>query len=392
MRAGEPAPEFPSAAEVVIVGGGVVGTSIAFHLAEAGVRDVLLLERDALGSGSTSKAAGGVRGQFSDAVNIRLGARSLELFQNFGSRPGQEIDLHQEGYLFLLTRAEDVAAFERNVAVQNELGVPSRMLDAAEARKLSPLISTDGVLAAAYSPDDGYCSPESVVLGYATAARRLGARLVTGCRVIGMERGVTGSGATRVVTDRGTVTADTVICAAGAWSASLGAMAGVDLPVVPYRRQILVTGPLPDAPSRIPMTIDFSTSFYFHGEGPGVLLGMSDPDEPPGFDLSRSDSWLPRLSEAMSVRAPRLLDADIATGWAGLYEVTPDHNALIGEAPGTGRFLYATGFSGHGFLQGPAVGEVVCDLYLGRRPFVDVSGLSAERFVHDTPRRELNCV
>lgn len=382
----------PTAAEVVIVGGGVMGVSIAFHLAEAGVRDVLLLDRDGLGSGSTCKAAGGVRAQFSDAVNIRLGARGLELFRDFGSRPGQEIDLHREGYLFLLTRAEDVAEFERSVAVQNALGVPSRMLDAAEARELSPLLSTDGVLAAAYSPDDGYCSPESVVLGYATAARRHGARLVQRCRVTDLERGVTASGATRVVTDRGTVTAETVICAAGAWSASLGRMAGVDLPVVPYRRQILVTGPMPDAPSRIPMTIDFSTSFYFHGEGPGVLLGMSDPDEPPGFDLSRSDGWLPRLSEAMAVRAPRLLDADIATGWAGLYEVTPDHNALIGEAPGPGRFLYATGFSGHGFLQGPAVGEVVRDLYLGRRPFVDVSALSADRFVHDTPRKELNCV
>lgn len=392
MGTGESASELPSAAAVVIVGGGVMGTSIAFHLVEAGVRDVLLLERDALGSGSTSKAAGGVRAQFSDAVNIQLGARSLELFQDFGSRPGQEIDLHREGYLFLLTRAEDVTAFERNVAVQNELGVPSRMLEAAEARQLSPLISTDGVLAAAYSPDDGYCSPESVVLGYATAARRLGARLVTGCHVMAMERGVTSSDATRVVTDRGTVTADTVICAAGAWSASLGVMAGADLPVVPYRRQILVTGPMPDAPSRIPMTIDFSTNFYFHGEGPGVLLGMSDPDEAPGFDLSRSDTWFPRLSEIMAVRAPRLLGADIATGWAGLYEVTPDHNALIGEAAGPGRFLYATGFSGHGFLQGPAVGEVVRDLYLGRRPFVDVSALSAERFVHDAPRKELNCV
>ncbi|MFD9072079.1 NAD(P)/FAD-dependent oxidoreductase [Streptomyces lasiicapitis] len=384
--------ELPSAAEVVIVGGGVVGTSIAFHLAEAGVRDVLLLERGALGSGSTSKAAGGVRGQFSDAVNIQLGVRSLELFQDFSDRPGQEIDLHREGYLFLLTRPEDVAAFERNVAVQNALGVPSRMLDAAEARELSPLISTEGVLAAAYSPEDGYCSPESVVLGYAAAARRHGARLVTGCHVTGLERAATASGAGTVVTDRGTVTANTVICAAGAWSAAIGAMAGIDLPVRPYRRQILVTGPLRDAPSRIPMTIDFSTSFYFHGEGQGVLLGMSDPDETPGFDLSRTDAWLPRLSEAMSVRAPRLLEADIATGWAGLYEVTPDHNALIGEAPGDGRFLYATGFSGHGFLQGPAVGEVVRDLYLGRRPFVDVSALSAERFAHNAPRKELNCV
>ncbi|WP_405652567.1 NAD(P)/FAD-dependent oxidoreductase [Streptomyces sp. RK9] len=387
-----PAAELPPAADVVIVGGGVMGTSIAFHLAEAGVRDVLLLERDTLGSGSTSKAAGGVRGQFSDAVNIQLGARSLELFQDFGRRPGQEIDLHREGYLFLLSRPEDVTAFERNVAVQNEFGVPSRILDPAEARALSPLISTDGVLAAAYSPDDGYCAPESVVLGYAVGARRYGARLLTNCQVTGMERAAGRSGATTVVTERGTVTAGTVICAAGAWSAALGAMAGVDLPVRPYRRQVLVTGPLPDRPERVPMTIDFSTSFYFHGEGRGVLLGMSDPDEPSGFDLSRSDAWLPRLSEAMALRAPRLAEAEVVTGWAGLYEVTPDHNALIGEAPGPGRFLYATGFSGHGFLQGPAVGEVVRDLYLGRRPFVDVSALSAERFTQGAPRKELNCV
>lgn len=392
MGARVPAAELPPAADVVIVGGGVMGTSIAFHLAEAGVRDVLLLERDTLGSGSTSKAAGGVRGQFSDAVNIQLGARSLELFQDFGNRPGQEIDLHREGYLFLLSRPEDVTAFERNVAVQNEFGVPSRMLDPAEARALSPLISTDGVLAAAYSPDDGYCAPESVVLGYAVGARRYGARLLTNCQVIGMERAAGLSGATTVVTERGTVTAGTVICAAGAWSAALGAMAGVDLPVRPYRRQVLVTGPLPDRPERVPMTIDFTTSFYFHGEGRGVLLGMSDPDEPSGFDLSRSDAWLPRLSEAMALRAPRLTEAEVVTGWAGLYEVTPDHNALIGEAPGPGRFLYATGFSGHGFLQGPAVGEVVRDLYLGRRPFVDVSALSAERFTQGAPRKELNCV
>ncbi|GAA0233232.1 FAD-binding oxidoreductase [Actinomadura nitritigenes] len=376
-------------ADVVVIGGGVMGTSIAFHLAEAGVR-VVLAERDELGSGSTCKAAGGVRAQFSDEVNIRLGARSLEAFARFRERPGQEIDLHRVGYLFLLSRPEDVAAFEASVALQNGLGVPSRMVSVAEARRLSPLIETGGLLAAAFSPDDGHCAPESVVLGYATAARRHGATLLTRCEVLGID--ASGGEVRAVETSRGRIATSAVVCAAGAWSAKVGAMAGVDLPVEPLRRQVAFTGPMPDLPRPVPMTIDFTTSFYFHGEGEGLLLGMSDPDERPGFLLDRTDAWLPRLTEAIAARAPRLLDAGLAGGWAGLYEVTPDHNALIGEDPGVSRFLYATGFSGHGFLQGPAVGEVVRDLYLRREPFVDVAPLHAARFAGDRLRPEINRV
>ncbi|GGQ32076.1 glycine/D-amino acid oxidase-like deaminating enzyme [Actinomadura coerulea] len=169
-------------------------------------------------------------------------------------------------------------------------------------------------------------------------------------------------------------------------------MAGVDLPVEPLRRQIVFTEPLPDLPRPVPMTIDFATSFYFHAEGEGLMLGMSDPDERPGFLLNRSDAWLPRLTEAIGARAPRLLDAGFKGGWAGLYEMTPDHNALIGEDAAVPRFLYAAGFSGHGFLQGPAVGEVVRDLYLGRAPFADVAPLNAARFAGDALRPETNCV
>ncbi|MBO2454444.1 FAD-binding oxidoreductase [Actinomadura barringtoniae] len=381
-------------AEVVIVGGGVMGTSIAFHLAEAGVRDVVLVERDDLGSGSTCKAAGGVRAQFSDEVNIRLGARSLEAFNGFAQRPGQEIDLHRVGYLFLLSRPEDVEAFERSVALQNELGVPSRMITPAEARELSPLIETDGILAAAFSPDDGHCTPESVVLGYATAARRHGARILTHCELLDVET-TSGGDIAAVRTSQGRIETSTVICTAGAWSTAVGEMAGVHLPVSPLRRQIVFTEPMPglrDLARPVPMTIDFETSFYFHGEGQGLMIGMSDPDEQPGFRLDRDDAWMAGLGEAMAVRAPSLLDVGLTTGWAGLYEVSPDHNALIGEAPGVSRFLYATGFSGHGFLMGPAVGEVVRDLYLGREPFVDVSPLDARRLEGDRLRPEINLV
>jgi sarcosine oxidase subunit beta len=381
----------PARADVVVVGGGVMGTSAAFHLAEAGV-DVLLLERGQLAGGSTSKAAGGVRAQFSDPLNITLGARGLEAFARFTERPGQEIDLHRNGYMFLLTRRDDVDAFGAAVALQNSLGVPTRILDAAEAAALAPGVRMDDVLAATLHKGDGYCSPESVVLGYASGARRHGATVLTGVEVVGLDRGA--EGATIVRTSAGEVTAGAVVCAAGAWSQALGAMAGVDLPVTPLRRQILVTEPLPDAvaaalPASMPMTIDAATTFYLHREGPGVLLGMSWTGEEPGFRENLDDAWLPDLTDAIERRAPALLDVGIASGWAGLYEVTPDHNALLGEAttPG-GRFLYATGFSGHGFLQGPAVGEILRDLYLGREPFVDVTPLSAGRFAAGSLRPE----
>lgn len=366
-----------------------MGTSTAFHLAEAGV-NVTLLERDSLASGSTSKAAGGVRANFSDELNIALGLRSLEAFENFKVRPGQDIDLHQVGYLFILTKPEDVELFEGSVKLQNSLGVQSRMLTPQEAQALSPLLNIDGVLAAAYSPRDGHCTPESVVLGYATGARKHGASIHTGVEVTGIVHD--GSTITAVETSAGRIETSTVINCAGAWSPQIGAMVGLDIPVVPYRREILITEPIPDLPSNFPMTIDFSTSFYFHREGPGLLTGFSDQSVEAGFSLNRDDGFAEKLGELAMVRAPRVLDAGIRSGWAGLYEVTPDHNALLGEWKKMSRFLYATGFSGHGFLQGPAIGEIFRDIYLGKTPFVDITPLNIERFATGNLRPERNVV
>lgn len=379
----------PEHAEVVVIGGGVMGVSTAFHLAEAGV-EVLLVERDELGSGSTSKAAGGVRADFSDPVNIQLGQRSLRAFEDFGRRPGAEIDLKQYGYLFLLSDPDDVAAFEQSVRLQNELGVPSRMLTVEQACQLSPFVEPEGLLAAAYSPTDGHCTPESVVQGYARAARGHGAVLRRNCTVTGIK--TSGDRIRTVQTNSGPVTTSTVVCAAGAWSAAVGDMVGVHLPVRPLRRQVLVTEAMPDLPPQLPFTIDFTTSFYFHDEGPGLLIGMSDPDEEYGFQLRTDDHWLTRLSDAVARRAPRLSDVGVTHGWAGLYEVTPDHNALVGEAKELRGFFYTTGFSGHGFLQGPAIGEVMRDLVLRRTPAIDVSGLGVDRFTGTETRPERNCV
>jgi len=379
----------PRRAGVVVVGGGAIGTSIAFHLAEAGV-DVCLLERDALSSGSTSRAAGGVRTQFSDPLNVEIGLRGVEAFSRFGERPGGEIDFRQVGYLFLLDTPEDVETFTRSVAVQNALGAPSRLVDAEEAASLSPLAGLGGVLAATFCPLDGHASPEAVAQGYAAGARQHGATVATGSPATAI--GVVNGSVRGVVTERGTIETDTVVCAAGVWSPALARSAGVELPVEPVFREVVTTAPVAGLPESIPLTVDFSTGFYFHREGPGLLIGMADRDQPAGFDVPTDPTWLERVTDVAVRRAPDFLDMGIAHTWKGYYEVTPDHNGLVGEAAGPGRFLYATGFSGHGFMQAPAVGEIVRDLVLDRKPFVDIEPLSVDRFARTTLRPEHNVI
>ncbi|GAB6898193.1 FAD-binding oxidoreductase [Kineosporia succinea] len=375
---------------MVVIGGGVMGLSTAYHLAAAGVENVVVLESGQLGSGSTGKAAGGVRALFSDAVNIQLGQRGLETLRRFRQDFGQEIDLERSGYLFLLDDDTDVEAFSAGVDLQNALGVASRMIDVAEAQRLSPLISTEGLTGALFSPDDGHCTPESVVAGYAGAARKLGVTIMTGTPATGMF--VEDGEIQAVLSPAGRIRTGAVICTAGAWSGRIGDWAGVDLPVRPLRRQIAVSTAIPDLPPDLPFTIDFGTSFYFHREGGGLLLGGAEKHDTWGFDQRSTPDWLDDLASAMSRRVPSLGSVGIRRGWAGLYEMTPDHNALIGEAPGVSRFLYCTGFSGHGFLMGPAAGEVMRDLYLGQAPVIDVSGLSAERFANQQLRPEHNVI
>lgn len=381
--------DIPAAAEVVVVGGGVMGTSIAFHLAEAGV-DVCLLEREQLASGSTSRAAGGFRAQFSDPLNIAIGLRSIEAFTRFSDRPGAEIDLHQVGYLFLLDREEDVVTFEANVELQNELGVPSRFVPLDEVAEICPIAGLEGVLAATFCPLDGHASPEAVVQGYAAGARSFGATVLTNCAATRIV--VHGDAVHAVETADGAIETSVAVCAAGVWSPELARTTCLELPVVPYLREVGFTGPAAGLPARIPLTIDFSTGFYFHREGPGLLFGMADRDQPAGLDAPTDPDWLVGVMEVAERRCPTLLDLGIAGGWKGAYEVSPDHNALVGEMARPARLLYATGFSGHGFLQGPAVGEIVRDLVLGRAPFVDVTPLSVERFADAEPRPEHNVI
>jgi len=380
----------PRRAEVVVIGGGIVGASIAFHAAEAGIDDLVLLERSDFACGSSGKPIGGVRAQFSDALNIQLAARSLTAYDRFGHSPGADIDLDKVGYLFLLRTPDDVARFEKSIAIQNEHGIPTRLISPAEAHELSPPVDPDAFVAAAFSPSDGHARPTVAAAAYVDAARRRGAQAITGCDVLDVE--VRGGEIAAVHTSRGSVRTSIVVCAAGPWSGEIGAMVGVELDVRPIRRQIAFSEPLAHSAPRLPFTIDYDSTFYFHGAGEGVLLGMSDPDQAPGFGRDYAEEWLPALRRSAARCAPSLADVPVSHGWAGLYEMTPDANALIGESQSVGRFLYATGFSGHGFCQAPATGEVIRDLVRGVRPFVDVTPLRAERFAERAPIVEANIV
>ena len=385
----------PSAehAEVVIVGGGVIGAATAYALSRAGVNDVVLLERGELASGSSGKPLGGLRAVFSDAVNVELGHRSLDFYRRFTRDLGVDIGLQQVGYLFALRHQQDVEAHATGVAVQNRLGVPSRLIDPHEAADLCPYLDTSNVLAAVWSPDAGFARPTDAVRGLSSAAAAAGVQVRTGSQVVAIES--KGDDLARLrLSDGQEILTPTLMCTAGAWSPQIAAMVGVNLPIVARRRQIAFTPPLPGRPRRLPFTIDHASTAYFHGsDDGGLLLGWADPDQADGFGCDVDRDWHAGLRKALREVAPQLTDVPLERGWAGLYELTPDCNALIGEARGTGfRFLYAAGFSGHGFLQAPAVGECLRDLHLGRFPVVDVSGLNADRFLRPVQRTELGIV
>ncbi len=381
----------PSSAEVVIVGGGVMGASIAYHLAKAGQRSVILLERESFfGQGATGRCAGGIRYQFSTEINVRLSLLSLPMLDAFEDETGQAIDLRRCGYLFLLTRDEDVAAFEQNVALQHRLGVQTEWLSGDEIRRRLPMMRLDDVLAGAWHAKDGLADPNGVVMGYANAARRMGAQLVADTDVTAIE--TRGGKVSSVVTNRGRIETPIVVNAAGPWAAQVGQMAGLELPIVPIRRQWLTTTPLPQIPDDFPFVIDFAQSLYFHREGRGLLTGMSNPNEAPGFDQSVDRDWELVAIEAAARRLPLLDTAGVAARVAGLYEVTPDAHPILGRTPIDGFFVCA-GFSGHGFMHGPICGKLVAEEILqGKATTLDIDALRLSRFAQGQERLEYNVV
>jgi sarcosine oxidase subunit beta len=385
--------DLPKHADVVIVGGGVMGASVAYHLAVRGQRDVLLLERgDLFGQGATGKCAGGIRFQFASEVNVRLSLHSIPMLERFEAELDQPIGLHQCGYLFLLTRAEDVHAFQRNIAMQRQLGVATQWLEPDEVRSRLPLLQLENVLGATFNARDGLCDPSSVVNGYIGAARRLGTKCLTNIEITGME--VRQDRVTRVLTTSGAIDTQAVVNAAGPFAGEVGRMLGVDLPIVPLRRQMLVTTPLPQVPPDFPFVIDFATGLYFHREGAGIMTGMANPDEPVGTDESVDLGWEQVHLEAAVRRFPLLAQAGLAHHWAGLYEMSPDAHPLIGRLEPLDNAYVVAGFSGHGFMHGPIAGKLLAEVILdGHASTLAIDALNPNRFSRQTGGlREYNVV
>jgi sarcosine oxidase subunit beta len=370
--------------EVAIVGAGIIGTSIAYHLARAGCRDVAVLDREtAAGMGSTAKAAGGIRAQFSSAINIELSRLSIPDFERFPRDMGVEAVFHQVGYLWIATRAEEMRLFERNAALQRRLGLSVEVLDRGGVAAKAPYVRTDDVAGGVFHAKDGYAPPADYVLGYAKKARELGAAFL-------FEHEIQGRRGRALLTSKGPVEAERVVIAAGAWSGALGRRLGHDLPVEPVRRQCFVTEPLPELPHPIPMTVDFTTGVYLHTESGGLLVGKADKDEPPGFNEASDFGFVERVAALAMERVPAVERARVKTSWAGLYEVTPDNHPILGEvAPGV---YAACGFSGHGVMHAPATGRLMAELLTAGRTSLDIGCLGLDRFRSGKLIQETNVI
>lgn len=373
-----------------------MGCSVAWHLARHGLTNVVLLEREPqLATGSTGKNAGGVRHQFSHPANIELSKESIAMMARFEEVTGTPIDFHQDGYLFLLSRAAHVETFRRNVALQQRLGVDVRWVTNDEARELAPGLDLTGVKGATYCPQDGVADPNGVTMGFAKGAQAAGVEIVREVELTGVR--LAANRVAEVRTTKGSIATPVLVNATGPWAKSIGRMLGVDVPVEPERRHIFIaTPPAGGWGGRVPaskiLVIDFETSFYFHREGAGLLFGMGDPDERPGFDITVRWDFLPKVTEAAIQRLPVLADAAVSHAWAGLYEMTPDHNPIIGPSTDVEGFYTIAGFSGHGFQHAPAAGRILADLIAGRDPKFDLSPFALERFSRRPVAGEANVV
>jgi sarcosine oxidase subunit beta len=378
-------------ADVAIVGGGIIGASIAYHLGLRGVRNVVVFEREEeLGTGSTGKCAGGVRLQFSTAANVEMSRISIEALERFEDELGEPVDFKQNGYLFVLTREEDLETFRRNALKQKSLGVPVEVIAPEEARRIVPQLRIDDLVGATFCNEDGIANPHAIVQGYAKNARRLGATFLKSAEVTSIE---TSSKRVVALTAGGErFEVGKLVNAAGPWAKLVGEMAGVSIPVEPVRRQYFITQPLDWIEDRFPLLIDWGTGVYMHKESGGMLVGESDTEEPPSFNQQVDWDFLGVVSEHAIARVPRLEEAEVKTGVAGLYEVSPDHNAILGGVPELENFYCANGFSGHGMQHAPAVGLALAELLIeGASRGIDLAPYAMERFSKE-PSAEYNVI
>src|SRR5579859_2479170 len=373
-------------ADVVIIGGGIVGSSIAWHLTHAGCRNVLVIERESSqGKGSTGKSMGGVRAQFSTPVNIQMSLYSIPFYANFEDVVGHPADYRPQGYLFLATKESHLAYLRDNFERQKKLGLKTaRLISAEEIRAMLPQLRADDVLGGSFCSTDGFVDPYSVMNGFMASAAVHGATLWKKSEVTGISRAM--SGAFSVATTRGPVSTRTVVNAAGAWAAQIAAFLGVDLPVEPLRRMLVPSEPFDDFPHSSPMIIDMSNGFHFRPEGRSFLLAWNDPEETPGYKTDFDPAFVEKILTRAADRVPVFDNVPVnpKRAWAGLYEMTPDHHPVLGPVPEVPGFYLANGFSGHGVMHAPATGKILADLILrGKTDLIEPSLLNLARFAEN---------
>jgi sarcosine oxidase, subunit beta len=378
-------------ASVVVIGAGIVGASVAYHLAARGCTDVVVLEKaETEVTGSTARSAAGVRHQFASEVNIRLSIYGIERLKRFTEEVGGHSGLKQIGYLLLVSQADRWKRYQASVALQNSLGVKSRTVSPDEIRTLVPRIQTDGLLGATYCADDGHCDPHGVATGYLAAARAHGVELRRATPAIGILKN--GERVTGVQTPAGPIACETVVNCAGSWAGKVGALAGLNIPVLPYRRCIYMTEAFPDLPS-FPFTIDTQSGFYMRKEGDKLLIGVTNEKEPSSENLAVDWDWLETVLERGVSRFPFLENVGIVRRncWAGLYENTPDHLPILGRHPELINYVDASGFSGHGVMHSPATGMLMAEEILdGRARSIDIDSLRITRFASQHNLEETN--
>ena len=394
-------------ADVVIIGSGIVGSSVAYHLAEQGCTNVLVIEREAhQGKGSTGKSMGGVRAQFSTPVNIQMSRYSIDFFSRFDEVVGHPADYRAHGYLFCATNERHFEYLKTNRERQLAMGVQNvDLVSPKDIAKFVPQLRVDDIVGGTFCQTDGFVDPHSVMMGFMLKARERGVRLWLETQVTGIQVERAGSGtlpaasaqreqggapvspSTRrisgVLTSRGLVSTHIVVNAAGPWAAEVARLVGAELPVEPLRRQLVPTEPFDGLPQRFPMVIDMSTGFHFRREGKGILLAWNDPDETPGFKTDFDPGFVEKILIRGAARVPCLAEAEVnpRRAWAGLYEMTPDHHAIIGPAPDVVGLYFVNGFSGHGVMHSPASGRITADLILrGHSELIDAAQLNVGRF------------
>ncbi len=370
--------EWTNTADVVIIGGGIVGASTAFYLAKLGQKNIVLCERDLLAQASTGLCVGGIRQQFSHPSNILLSQEVVRLFERFEEEFGVDIQFRQAGYLFLAQNTDTWEDVKKNVAIQHKYAVPVERLSPEEIKSRWSYLEVQDLMGGTFCPEDGYADPYLVTMAFANGARQLGVRIRerTPVSSISVEHNLIRG----VMTTQGSISAPVVVNAAGAWGGEVARMAGLDIPVLPYRRQVFATKAFDLIPKPVPMVIDLDRLYYFRGEDPCIIFGMSDREEGPSFNTHVDREFLERVIDAAVHRAPVLEKAEILRGWGGLYAITPDENPIIGASPEVKGFFSAVGFSGHGFQHGPAVGRILAELISGGKTDFDLTPFAYDRF------------